>query len=50
MGVLAGIVLADAGYGHSIDFREGLSTIGLSYCGGAQLNTGVGTKERMPCL
>ena len=47
-GVPAGIVLADAGYGNSIDFREGLTAQGLPYCVGVQSNTGVWTKERMP--
>jgi SRSO17 transposase len=38
-------VLADAGYGNSIDFREGLSAVALSYCVGVQSNTGVWTKD-----
>ena len=47
-GVPAGVVLADAGYGNSLDFREGLTALGLAYCVGVQSNTGVWTKERMP--
>ena len=35
-GVPAGAVLADAGYGNSIDFREGLTALGLAYCVGVQ--------------
>ena len=46
--VPAGIALGDAGYGNSLDFREGLTTLGLGYCVGVQSNTGVRTKERMP--
>lgn len=47
-GVPAGVVLADAGYGNSIDFREGLTALGLFCCVGVQSNTGVWTKERPP--
>ena len=48
IGVPAGIVLADAGCGNSIDLREGLTAQGLPYCVGVPSNTGVWTKGRMP--
>jgi SRSO17 transposase len=47
-GVPAGVVLADAGYGNSIDFRESLSGLGLKYCVGVQPGTTVWTAERGP--
>lgn len=47
-GIPVGIVLADAAYGTSIDFREGLSELGLKYCVGVQPATTVWTQERAP--
>lgn len=47
-GVPTGVVLADAGYGTSIDFREGLSELGLKYCVGVLPQTTVWTAERAP--
>jgi SRSO17 transposase len=47
-GVPVGVVLADAGYGTSIDFREGLSELGLKYCVGVLPQTTVWTAERAP--
>jgi SRSO17 transposase len=47
-GVPAGVVLADAGYGNSIDFRESLSRLELKYCVGVQPSTTVWTAERTP--
>ena len=47
-GVPAGVVLADSGYGNSIDFRESSSRLGLKYCVGVQPSTTVWTAERAP--
>ena len=47
-GVPAGVVLADSGYGNSIDFRESLSGLELKYCVGVQPSTTVWTAERAP--
>jgi len=47
-GVPAGVVLADSGYGNSIDFRESLSGLELKYCVGVQPSTTVWTSERAP--
>lgn len=47
-GVPVGIVLADCGYGNSIEFRESLDEIGLKYCVGVQPSTTVWTGERAP--
>lgn len=47
-GVPLGVVLADAGYGNGIDFRESLSELGLKYCVGVQSNTTVWTGMRAP--
>lgn len=47
-GVPAGVVLADSGYGNSIDFRESVSGLGLKYCVGVQPSTTVWTAERAP--
>jgi SRSO17 transposase len=47
-GVPAGVVLADSGYGNSIDFRESLSGLELKYCVGVQPSTTVWTAERTP--
>jgi len=47
-GVPAGVVLADSGYGNSIDFRESLNGLGLKYCVGVQPSTTVWTAERAP--
>jgi len=47
-GVPVGVVLADAAYGTSIDFREGMSELGLKYCVGVLPQTTVWTAERAP--
>jgi SRSO17 transposase len=47
-GVPAGVVLADTGYGNSIDFRESLSGLELKYCVAVQPNTTVWTAEHAP--
>lgn len=47
-GVPLGVVLADAGYGNGIDFRESLSELGLKYCVGVQPTTTVWTGRRAP--
>ena len=47
-GIAAGVVLADAGYGTSVEFRESLSELGLKYCVGVQPATTVWTQERAP--
>jgi len=39
--VPAGVVLADAGYGNDADFRDGISTLGLTYAVGIQGSTTV---------
>ena len=49
-GVPVGVVLADSGYGNSIDFRESLSGLQLKYCVGVQPSTTVWTAERTPLL
>lgn len=46
VGVPVGIVLADCGYGNSIEFRESLDAIGLKYCVGVQPSTTVWAGER----
>jgi len=47
-GVPVGVVLGDAGYGNSIDFRESLSELSLRYCVGVQSTTTVWTGTRAP--
>jgi SRSO17 transposase len=47
-GVPVGVVLGDAGYGNSVDFRESLSEQGLKYCVGVQASTTVWTGELAP--
>ncbi len=48
VGVPAGVVLGDCGYGNSVDFREGVSGLDLRYCLGVQPSTTVWTGERAP--
>lgn len=40
-GVPQGVVLADAGYGNATDFRDGITTLGLTYAVGVQPATTV---------
>jgi SRSO17 transposase len=47
-GVPVGVVLADAGYGTSIEFRESLSELDLRYCVGVLPQTTVWTADRAP--
>jgi SRSO17 transposase len=47
-GVPVGVVLGDAAYGTSIDFREGVSELDLKYCVGVLPQTTVWTAERAP--
>jgi SRSO17 transposase len=49
-GVPAGVVLADSGYGNSINYRESLSGLELKYCVAVQPSTTVWTAERAPLL
>ena len=43
-----GVVLADAGYGHSGPFRDGLTALGLDYIVGVQGNTTVWPEGKAP--
>ncbi len=47
-GMPVGVVLADCGYGNSIEFRETLDALALRYCVGVQPSTTIWTAERAP--
>ena len=44
----AGVVLADAGYGHGMPFRDALTQLGLSYVVGIESSTGVWGPGQQP--
>ena len=46
--VPAGVVLADAGYGNEVGFRDGVSALGLTYAVGIKSNTTVWTPGHEP--
>jgi SRSO17 transposase len=46
--VPAGVVLADAGYGHNTQFRTSLSELGLHYIGGIETTTSVWEPGKQP--
>jgi len=47
-GVPAGVVLADAGYGHNTRFRTSLTQLGLQYIGGVETTTSVCEPGKQP--